>query len=143
MKAIRKYKNNKLQITESFSSDISNSDNGTMLSIMVFLLDDFFANGLYVDDIVKESDTHIGEILWEKTINNYTPDISSDSPIYLNLLMRRRIRSKESFFSKLHAAIISSCSRTLSDYGILSIFDYSNADISDLNISDLGDEAQK
>lgn len=67
LKVLEKY-NTKEQIVRMFN-DSSESSAFNLLAVLLFLLQDYFENGVYnnTEDIIESNGS--GEILWDKTIN--------------------------------------------------------------------------
>lgn len=79
LKVIEK-RNTREQIIRMFNeSDMDRSFN--RLAVMLYLLDDYFENGLYgsTEEIIENNGS--GEILWDRTINESFAIISGNRPI--------------------------------------------------------------
>ncbi len=137
-KTIKKYK--KLD-SHSFSSlALNKNESESIISLWLFFLDDYFSNGIYSNDKQLERNGFDGELLWEKTINKYDPVIIDKSPFYIDIISRRQIRNDDSLISRMHEVIVTECSMLLNRYGLLSLFEYSEAELTDLKLSDYGDK---
>lgn len=139
MKTIMKYKQSRLDFTDTLSSSLSDDDSGSLLSTMLYLMEDYFEHGVYANEEFIESVNTVGEILWTRTVSKYSPTVVDNQPYYMELISRKRFMNDKLLISRIHAAIVSDCSKCLSDYGILEIFDYSEADPSDNALEDIGD----
>lgn len=139
MKTIMKYKQSRLDFTDSLSSSLSDDDGGSLLSTMLYLMEDYFEHGVYANEDFIESINTVGEILWTRTVSKYSPTVVDNQPYYMDFISRKRFMNDKLMISKIHAAIVSDCSKSLSKYGILEIFDYSDADPSDNALEDIGD----
>lgn len=81
-----------------------------LLAVMLFLLDDYHQNGLYIntEDIVELNGE--GPILWEQTINNGFAIISNNRPYYVDLYTHRSVDDENDFFYRLHKCVVTECS---------------------------------
>lgn len=83
LKVLEKY-NSKEQIIRMFN-DSSESSSFNLLAVLLFLIQDYFENGVYsnTEDIIESNGS--GEILWDKTINETFTLLSHNRPYYINL----------------------------------------------------------
>lgn len=137
IKVLEKY-NSKNQMLSMYN-DYSDKSTFNMLSVMLFLLSDYFEYGSYTNtnEIVEINGNN--EILWDKTINSTFAFISDNQPYYPELLTRKRIIDDCDYFKRLHECIISRCSKELENADLLDLFDLPSADISDENLEDFGE----
>lgn len=138
LKVLEKY-NSKEQIIRMYN-DISDSSAFNMLAIMLFLLQDYFEYGAYTNtrDIIESNG--VGDILWDKTINETFTLLSNNRPYYPELLTTRHITDDFDFFKRLHECILTRCTQELRDADLLDLFDIMGADLSDEQIEDFGDK---
>lgn len=138
IKVLQRY-GSKEQIINMYNGDGQDSS-FNLLAVMLFLLDDYHQNGLYIntEDIVELNGE--GPILWEQTINNGFTIISNNRPYYVELYTHRSVDDENDFFYRLHKCVVTECSQQLREAGILDLFDMVEADISDEARSDLGDD---
>ena len=96
-----------------------------LLSTIIFLLTDYFENGLYSN----ENNIYVlngeGEIDWLKTINdsNLPPLISENGPIYIECYTNSTQDDKENYFKQLHKYVLDLCSKKLDRFGLLEFLD--------------------
>lgn len=138
IKVLQRY-GSKEQIINMYNGDGQNSS-FNLLAVMLFILDDYHQNGLYIntEDIVELNGE--GPILWEQTINNGFAIISNNRPYYVDLYTHRSVDDENDFFFRLHKCVVTECSHQLREAGILDLFDMVEADISDETRGDLGDD---
>lgn len=138
LKVLEKY-NSKEQIIRMYN-DTSDSSAFNMLAVMLFLLQDYFENGAYVNtqDIIESNGS--GDILWDKTINETFTLLSNNRPYYPELLTMKRVNDDFDFFKRLHECILTRCTKELRDADLLDLFDIMGVDISDEEIEDFGDK---
>lgn len=115
-------------------------DNYDPLSMMVFLMSDFFENGVYSNDRDLIEVNGSGEILWDKTVNESFALISRNRPFYPEMFTKKRISDEYDYFKRLHECILTKCSKELEDAGLLDLFDIDPIELSDDEISDFGDK---
>lgn len=115
---IRKYQNKKR------TQDIIGNQDTMNFNILPFTLDllsDYYENGLYSNDKIVIEENGVGEILWEKTINEENVYFSENIPLYLNYFTVNAV-VKEDLFSRLHKCILTkSCNEILDILDILEI----------------------
>lgn len=137
LKVLERYNTSEQIIYMSNSSEESNTFN--LLAVMLFLLNDYYENGSYINtqDMIEVNGS--GEILWDKTINETFTIISNNRPFYPDLLTRKRINDDYDYIKRLHECILSLCSKELSDADLLDLFEIMPAELSDEELSDFGD----
>lgn len=138
LKVLEKY-NAKEQIIRMYNDD-RDSTSFNMLAIMLFLLNDYFEYGSYVNsqDIVESNGA--GEILWDKTINEMFALISDNRPYYPELLTMKHVINDFDYYKRLHECILTRCSNELKNADLLELFDMTEVEISDEDLEDFGDK---
>lgn len=138
LKVLEKY-NSKEQIVRMFN-DSSESHTFNLLAVLLFLLHDYFENGIYTntDDIIESNGS--GEILWDKTINDTFTLLSNNRPYYTDLQTRKRITDDFDYFKRLHECVLSIASNELKDADLLDLFEIAELDLSDETLDDFGDD---
>ncbi len=137
IKTLEKY-NSKEQIINMYSeSDDSSSFN--LLAIIIYLLNDYYENGIYTNthDIVEVNGS--GEILWDKTINETFTMLSNNRPYYTELFTQKCTTDDYDFFKRLHECILSRFSDDLEKGDLLDLFDIMPVELSDEELQDFGD----
>ena len=144
MRVIEKYSREKAK------QDIHNIDlftdvdeNGKIntLSVMLYLLEDYAANGEYEESEEILEINGSGEIYWQKTIDETYPIISNNRPYYVEIYTRRKIGNDASFIKRLHAYVVSQCSHEIEQVGLTAFYSLPTADISEDEQSAFGDTA--
>ncbi|MBD5454211.1 MAG: LlaJI family restriction endonuclease [Lachnospiraceae bacterium] len=138
IKVLEKY-NSKEQIIRMFN-DSSESRSFNLLAVLLFLLQDYYDNGVYnnTDDIVESNG--LGEILWDKTINETFAMITNNRPYYVNLQTKKRITNEHDYFKRLHECILTIASKELEDAGLLRLFEIAGVDLTEEELTDFGDK---
>lgn len=138
IKVLEKY-NSTEQIIRMFN-DSSESSSFNLLAVILFLLNDYFENGIYnsTEDIVEFNGT--GEILWDKTINESFAFLSNARPYYVELHTRKRVTNDFDYFTRLHKCILTKISNELKVAELLDLFEITEVDLSDENLDDFGDK---
>ncbi len=117
-----------------------NTENGSfnLLAIMIYLLQDYFNYGLYSNEEDVLENNGLGEIQWNKTINDTFAFIQNNKPYYVELKTKKHQTDESDYFRKLHAFIITKCSHDIGD--ILSyLLDIPEVTLSSANLGDFGD----
>ncbi len=138
LRVLEKY-NSKEQIIRMYNG----SDEGTTynkLALLLFLLEDYYENGTYVNthDIVEINGT--GEIFWDKTINESFMFLSNNRPYYTELKTRKRTEDTFDYFKRLHECILTLASKELKQSDILDLFEIMPVDMSDETLDDFGED---
>lgn len=114
-------------------------DTFAKLPVMLSLLSDYYEFGLYTNSQEVLEINGLGEINWNRTINDTFALISNHRPFYPELVTKKRIDDELNFFKRLHASILTSCSQELKQSGLADLFDFLEVDLSDEDLDDLGD----
>lgn len=138
IKVLEKY-NSKEQIIRMFN-DSSESSLFNLLAVLLFLMQDYYENGVYenTDDIVENNGC--GEIIWDKTINETFAMITNNRPYYVDLQTRKRITDDHDYFKRLHECVLTIASNELEDAGLLNLFELVGVDLTEETLDDFGDK---
>lgn len=138
IKVLEKY-NSKEQIIRMFN-DGSESSSFNLLAVLLFLMQDYYENGIYenMDDIVEINGS--GEIIWDKTINETFAIISNNRPYYVDLQTRKRIFDDYNYFKRLHECVLTIVSKELEDAGLLSLFEFVDINLTEETLYDFGNK---
>ena len=138
IKVLEKY-NSKEQIIRMFN-DSSESRAFNILAVLLFLMQDYYENGVYenTEDIVESNGS--GEIIWNKTINETFAMITNNRPYYLDLKTRKRISDNHDYFKRLHECVLTSASNELEDAGLLNLFELVGVDLTEETLDNFGDK---
>lgn len=138
IKVLEKY-NSKEQIVYMFN-DSSEGSAFNLLSVLLSLLQDYFENGVYnnTEEIIESNG--LGEILWDRTINETFALLSHNRPYYTELKTRNRITKDYDYFKRLHECILTMASKQLKDAGLLDLFEMTGAELTDETLEDFGDK---
>lgn len=138
IKVLEKY-NTKEQIVRMFN-DSSESSSFNLLAVLLFLLQDYYENGVYsnTEDIIESNGS--GEILWDKTINETFTLLSNNRPYYVDLQTKKRVNNDFDYFKRLHECILTRASKELMDAELLDIFEITGVDLSDEELDEFGED---
>lgn len=138
LKVLEKY-NSGDQIIRMFN-DSSEGSSFNLLAVFLFLLQDYYENGIYsnTEDIIESNG--IGEILWDKTINETFTMLSNNRPYYMDLQTKKRVTDDFDFFTRLHECILTKVSKEMKEADLLDLFDLTEMELSDEELDDLGDK---
>lgn len=139
IKVIRKY-NSKEEIIRMYNGDDEKAS-FNLLAVMLYLMNDYYENGLYNNYMQIVEDNGMGEILWDKTINETFAIIQNNRPYYTTLKTHKTIVNDFDFFKRLHAAVLAQVSKELKNSTLLEIFEFDDECVylSDELLDDLGD----
>lgn len=138
LKVLEKY-NTREQIVRMFN-DSSESNTFNLLAVLLFLLQDYYDNGVYSNtaDIIESNGA--GEILWDKTINETFTLLSKNRPYYIDLQTKKRVTDDYDYFKRLHECILTMASEELKDAELLDLFEITGVDLTDEKLDDFGEE---
>jgi hypothetical protein len=138
LKVLEKY-NSKEQIIRMFN-DSSESSSFNLLAVLLFLIQDYYENGVYsnTEDIIESNGS--GEILWDKTINETFTLLSNNRPYYIDLQTKKRITNEFDYFQRLHECILTKATKEMKDADLLDLFEITEIDLTDEVMDDFGDE---
>lgn len=138
LKVLEKY-NTKEQIVRMFN-DSSESSAFNLLSVLLFLLQDYYENGVYsnTEDIIESNGS--GEILWDKTINDTFTLLANNRPYYIDLQTKKRVTDDYDYFKRLHECVLTKASVELRDAELLELFEITGVDLTDETIDDFGED---
>lgn len=122
MGVLEKYSNSKEPVVKLYNP---NEEGGSFnfLAIILYLLNDYFENGIYSNSIVKIEENGEGEILWDKTINETYAILNDNGPIYPNYFTIRTITNENDYIKRLHEFILTNCSEEIKELGLNDLFD--------------------
>lgn len=137
LKVLSKY-NSKEQIINLFNGN-EEQRSFNLLSIMLYLIDDYNENGVYINqqDIIETNGE--GEILWDNTINETFAIISNNRPFYTELQTINMVIDDMDYYTRLHRCIITECYNKLKQGGLIEVFEIADINISDECKDDFGD----
>lgn len=138
LKVLEKY-NSKEQIVRMFN-DSSESSSFNLLAVLLFLIKDYYENGVYsnTEDIIESNG--FGEILWDKTINETFTLLSHNRPYYIDLQTKKRVTNDFDYFQRLHECILTKASKEMRDADLLELFEITEIDLTDEVLDDFGDK---
>jgi uncharacterized protein (DUF2267 family) len=138
LRVLEKY-NAKEQVIRLYNA----SDDGgaiNLLAVMLFLLQDYYENGIYTNDINVIETNGSGEILWDKTINETFSYISNGRPYYTELQTKKRISDEYDYFRRLHECVLTVFSKELEESDLPELFNIATVELSEEALADFGDE---
>lgn len=137
LKVILKYGKMKEE-TFNFFNGYSEDNSFSFISIILFLLNDYWENGLYVNSVSTIEINGDGNTIWERTVDETFPIISDGRPYYIDLINKCSVRSNDDYFHLLHKAVLTDCSRSLESAQLLDLFEIPPVKLSEGSMTDLG-----
>lgn len=138
LKVLQKYHADE-QMVKMFN-DSSESHSFHLLSVLLFLMQDYYENGIYSNTETVMERNGSGEILWEKTINETFTMISDNRPYYAELQTKKRVTDDHNYLKRLHACMLTRASKELQDADLLDLFDLTAIDLTDEALDEFGEE---
>ena len=130
--------NSKEQFVHLYNGD-EESKTFNRLAISLYILKDYFENGLYTNQQEIITINGDGETLWDKTISESFAYIKNNTPYYLDYYSIDNTENDFDFIKRLHAVIVSKCSRELDTQNLLELFNIQGVEITDETLDSLGD----
>jgi len=109
------------------------------LPIILFLLYDYYECGIVSEDIEHIEINGIGNILWQKTIDESFAIIEDGRPYYTEVFDKQIIDDTDNYISRLHKLVITECSNILEKNELLDILGLEEVIISEDEWDNLGD----
>ena len=138
IKVLDRYSHSDQQIINMFNGDDENKS-FNMLAIILYLLRDYYAYGVYTNtEDIREVNGE-GLILWEKTIDETFALIRDNRPYYMELYTEKTIDDEFDYFKRLHECVLTDCSKMLHMSQLDMLFGIDELVLSDEEIDDFGD----
>ncbi|MCM1499980.1 MAG: LlaJI family restriction endonuclease [Clostridium sp.] len=138
LKVIKKY-NSSEQIVYLFNGEDDNRI-FNRLAVALHLLEEYYADGLYTNQKEIIETNGEGEILWDKTINETFAIIQNNKSYYVELQTKNTVDNDLDYFRRLHECVLTTCSNELKNVGLLQLFDLSEVNLVQEELSDFGDD---
>lgn len=115
-------------------------DTGNLLPLMVFLLRDYYENGIYSNNLSVNSLNGEGDIIWDNTIDECQPLIINKSPVYADFITCHDITDRNNLFKLLHECILTDCSMRLENTGLAEILGITPVNLNPASLHDFGEK---
>lgn len=116
-----------------------NAQSFNRLAALLFFLNEYYENGIYENTEQTMEINGMGEIDWSRTVSEAYALLCDGRPYYAELKTHRRKTDERDYFTRLHACILTLCSRELSDASLLSLLGIPETELSEEALSDFGD----
>lgn len=138
LKVLEKY-NAKEQIIRIFH-DSSEKNAFNRLAVLLFLMQDYYENGVYnnTKDIIESNGS--GEIFWDKTVNETVALLFKNRPYYVDLQTKKRIMDDHDYFKRLHECILTKASKELQEADLTELFEIPAVVLTDEALDDFGED---
>ena len=123
----------KERIVEMFS-ERRDDDCFDFLSLLLFLLRDYYEAGIYTNEKNIIESNGSGEILWDRTVNDTMAVLSGGRPYYIDLRTKKHIADEFDYFRRLHEFILTDASRQLDKADLLETFGLEGVEFSSEDI---------
>ncbi|MBR4321051.1 LlaJI family restriction endonuclease [Treponema sp.] len=125
--------------SQSASLNNENKEKYNHIGMQIFLLEDYYRNGIYENKETVIETNGEGEIDWDKTINETTAIIKNKKPYYVELQTINTRSNEFDYFKLLHESILCECSNSLRDTGLLEYLGMIPCELTGMELSDFGD----
>ena len=121
-------------------NDYTGNNSFNLLPVLLFLMQDYFENGIYNNSKAIIEANGSGEILWDKTINETFSILSNNRPYYVEIQTKKRINNEYDYFKRLHECILTKVSKELRDADLLALFEITAIELTDESLYEFGDK---
>ena len=137
---LEKYNNSKEQIIKICINSQHDKEFNRLAAIM-YLLNDYYENGVYnnTQEIIEVNGN--GEINWNKTINETFAILHDNRPYYVQLQTLKHKNNDRDYFKRLHECVLGICSTELKELSLLELLGLTEVDLTDEVIDDFGDKS--
>lgn len=125
--------------SQSVSLNSQNKEKYNHIGMQIFLLEDYYRNGIYENKETVIETNGEGEIDWNKTINETTAIIKNNKPYYVELQTVNTRSNDFDYFKLLHESVLCECSRTLRDTGLLDYLGMIPCELNGMELASFGD----
>lgn len=136
-KVIEKY-SSKEQIIYMLN-DYTGNSSFNLLAVLLFLMHDYFENGIYNNSKNIFEINGSGEVFWDKTINETFSILSNNRPYYIEIQTKKRVNNDFDYFKRLHECILTLISKELMEADLLSLFELTPIELIDECLTEFGD----
>lgn len=136
-KVIEKY-SSKEQIIYILN-DYTGNSSFNLLAVLLFLMHDYFENGIYNNSKNIFETNGSGEVFWDKTINETFSILSNNRPYYIEIQTKKRVNNDFDYFKRLHECILTLISKELMEADLLSLFELTPIELTDECLTEFGD----
>lgn len=138
LKAIRKYNSNQPESEIKFFNGENDQKKFNQLGISLYLLADYYENGLYSNQEKIIETNGNGEICWDKTINETFALLQNNVPYYFDLQTENSIDNTNDYIRRLQEFILTECSIMLERADLNEFFGINSVKLSSAHIEDFG-----
>ena len=136
-KVIEKY-SSKEQIIYMLN-DYTGNSSFNLLAVLLFLMHDYFENGIYNNSKNIFEINGSGEVFWDKTINETFSILSNNRPYYIEIQTKKGVNNDFDYFKRLHECILTLISKELMEADLLSLFELTPIELTDECLTEFGD----
>lgn len=139
IKVLERYSHSEEQIVNLFNgTDDNRSFN--VLPIILFLLNDYYAYGVYnnIEEVIEVNGE--GDIIWNRTIDDGFAIIKDGLPYYTELITCKSVEDDTDYFKRLHECILTECSKQLQEAALDELFEVEALALSDETLEDFGEK---
>lgn len=139
VKVLERYSRSEEQIINIFNGD-GESRNFNILAVILFLINDYYEYGIFInsEDIIEVNGD--GDILWGKTIDESFALLENNRPYYMELYTGRTVDDDTDYFKRLHECVLTECFQQLKDAQLDTLFGIDVLELSDETLMEFGDK---
>ena len=130
IKVLERYSRSDEQMVSMFNGSAENKS-FNLLAVILYLLNDYFEYGIYINSKEIVEINGDGEILWGKTIDENFALIENNRPYYMELYTGRTVDDDMDYFKRLHECVLTECSSQLHQAQLEDLFGIETVSISE------------
>lgn len=138
IKVLKKYNSKEIIVPPYSGFDDQTEFN--FLSVCLYIINDYYENGIYTNQKEIIETNGEGEILWDNTINDTLALIIRNKPYYLELKTKNVDNDETDYISRLHKCIITDCCKKLKEAKLLDLFEIDVLHLSDEELENFGEK---
>ena len=139
IKVLERYSRSDEQMVSMFNGSAENKS-FNLLAVILYLLNDYFEYGIYINSKEIVEINGDGEILWGKTIDENFALIENNRPYYIELYTGRTVDDDMDYFKRLHECVLTEWSSQLHQAQLEDLFGIETVSISEESLDDFGDK---
>jgi hypothetical protein len=115
----------------------SNYESNNILSIILFILNDYFINGLYSNEKDINEKNGQDQIDWQFTLENVEAILVKNEPVYFDYYTKNNEIDEENYFRILHKFVLTECTNKIKYLGLDAYFSFEKI-IYNIDVNRLG-----
>lgn len=107
---------NRRELKLTLAHDTADTNNMPILAIILEIIRQYMANGLYIKNEQIQEFNGDGEINWERTIGETEAMLMKNRPFYPDMYTEQNQWNENDYFHRLHKCIVAECYQYINSY---------------------------